>query len=417
MLTALVDSTGRAAAAALDESDPLKDRRKEFLLPQGIIYLDGNSLGPLHLSVPARIDAVLREQWGQGLIRSWNSAGWIDLPARVGARIARLCGAAADEVIVADSTSINTFKLLAAAMKLRPARRVILSEENNFPADLYIAQGLCSLTERAELVVARCGTLLDAITEEVAVVMLTQVDFRTGRRHDLKSITERAHEKGALVLWDLAHSVGAFPVALNDVNADFAVGCGYKYLNGGPGAPAFVYVRRDLQAAVQQPLSGWMGHARPFEFLNRYEPAPGMARHLCGTPAILSLSALDAALDAFEGVDMAVVRQKSISLTQTFIRRVEAEAEPLGLTLASPRESEHRGSQVSYRHSSGYAIVQALIADGVIGDFRAPDILRFGFTPLYLSHVEAFAAAERLCEVIRTRRFDRPEFHKRAPVT
>lgn len=407
----------RAAAAALDQVDPLQERRGDFVLPPGVIYLDGNSLGALPKAVPARIDAVLKDQWGQGLVRSWNSAGWIDLPARVGARIARLIGARPDEVIVADSTSLNVFKLLAAAMVLQPRRGTILSEEGNFPTDLYMAQGLCSLTGRADLKLVRSDAIVDAIHEDVAVVMLTEVDFRTGRRHDMKAVTARAHAQGALVLWDLAHSAGAFPVHLNEVGADFAVGCGYKYLNGGPGAPAFLYVRHDLQAQAEQPLSGWMGHARPFDFVNRYEPAAGIARHLCGTPTILSLAALDAALDAFDGIDMAVLRHKSVSLMETFIARVESEAPALGLTLASPREADRRGSQVSYRHPAGYAIMQALIAGGVIGDFRAPDILRFGFTPLYLSHADVFDAAERLCDVIRTRRFERSEFHRRALVT
>lgn len=411
----------RAVAVALDESDPLRARRGDFALPPGVIYLDGNSLGALPSAVPARIDAVLREQWGQGLVRSWNGAGWIDLPARVGARIARLIGARPDEVLVADSTSINVFKLLAAALEMQPRRRTILSEEGNFPTDLYMAQGLCGLTGRAELKLVRADAgpeaIVEAIDEDVAVVMLTEVDFRTGRRHDMQAVTARAHARGALVLWDLAHSAGAFPVHLNQARADFAVGCGYKYLNGGPGAPAFLYVRQDLQARAEQPLSGWMGHARPFDFVHRYEPAAGIARHLCGTPTILSLAALDAALDAFDGVDMAALRQKSVSLMETFIARVETEAAALGLVLASPRDADRRGSQVSYRHPAGYAIMQALIAGGVIGDFRAPDILRFGFTPLYLSHADIFDAAEMLCDVIRTGRYERPEFHRRALVT
>jgi kynureninase len=278
----------RAAAAALDEIDPLRDRRGDFVLPPGVIYLDGNSLGVLPRAVPARIEAVLKDQWGQGLVRSWNSAGWIDLPARVGARIARLIGARPDEVIAADSTSLNVFKLLAAALEIQPRRRTILSEEGNFPTDLYMAQGLCGLTGRAELKLVRADAdphaIVDAINEDVAVVMLTEVDFRTGRRHDMQAVTARAHARGALVLWDLAHSAGAFPVHLNEAGADFAVGCGYKYLNGGPGAPAFLYVRQDLQARAEQPLSGWMGHARPFDFVHQYEPAAGIARHRAAHP-------------------------------------------------------------------------------------------------------------------------------------
>jgi kynureninase len=407
----------REAAIALDRADPLAGRRELFLLPPGVIYLDGNSLGALQKGVRERVLSVMDDEWGRGLVRSWNGAGWIDLPSRVGARIARLVGARSDEVIVADSTSVNVLKLLAAALHLRPERRVILSEEDNFPTDLYMAQGLCRLSGRAELRLVSPGSVVDAMSDDVAVVMLTQVDFRTGRRHDLHAITARAHARGALVLWDLAHSAGAFPVPLNDAGADFAVGCGYKYLNGGPGAPAFLYVRRDLQAEAEQPLSGWMGHARPFEFTHRYEPAPGIARHLCGTPPILSLAALDAALDAFDGIDMEAVRRKSVSLMDTFLARVEAEAPSLGLSLASPRDAEQRGSQISYRHPEGYAIMQALIAAGVIGDFRAPDILRFGFTPLCLSHAEAFDAAERLCDVIRSRAFDAPELRRRARVT
>jgi kynureninase len=408
----------RARCEILDSDDPLAVFRERFLLPEGIIYLDGNSLGALPKAVPPRIRRVVAEEWGEGLIRSWNAAHWIELPRRVGDKIAPLIGAEPGEVVAADSTSVNLFKLLSAALELQKGRSVILSEADNFPTDLYVAEGVRNQLGRGhELRLAAGGELMSAISEETAVVMLTHVNFRTGFRHDLEALTAAAHRQGALMLWDLSHSVGAMPLALGRAGADLAVGCGYKYLNGGPGAPAFLFVRRDLQERIRPPLSGWMGHREPFAFAGGYVPAEGIARNLCGTPPILALAALDAALDLWQEVDLAALRRKSVALSDLFIAAVEERCAGLGIALASPREAEQRGSQVSFRHPDGYAIMQALIAEGVIGDFRSPDLLRFGFTPLYLRHVDVLDAVEALARVLRDRRWDREQFKRRAAVT
>lgn len=412
------DLPDREACAKLDAADPLRRLRDAFTLPADVIYLDGNSLGPLPKTVRARLAHVLESEWGEGLIRSWNDADWINLPRRVGDRIAALIGARPGEVIAADSTSINLFKLLAAALQLRPGRRVIVSERGNFPTDLYVAQGAIELLGgRHELRLVDAPALAGAIDADTAVLLLTHIDFKSGRMHDLAALTRAAHASGALALWDLAHSAGAVPVDLNGAGADLAVGCGYKYLNGGPGAPAFLYVRRDLQDAVRPALFGWMGHARPFEFAAPYEPATGIVRQLVGTPAILSLSALDAALELWQDVDIAAVRAKSIALTELFVRLVEARCAGFGISLASPRDAVMRGSQVSFRHEEAYAVMQALIARGVIGDFRAPDLMRFGFAPLYVRHVDVFDAALALHAVLASRAWDRPQFRARAAVT
>jgi len=403
-------------ASALDATDPLATRRALFSIPDGVLYLDGNSLGVLPKSVAPRVAEVIGREWGEGLIRSWNTAGWIDLPERVGARIARLIGAEPDAVTVADSTSINVFKALAAALQLRPDRRVILSDSGNFPTDLYMAQGLASLVgEGCELRIVTPEEVEPAIGPDLAVLMLTEVDYRTGRRHDMHRLTERAHAAGGLVIWDLAHSAGALPVDLAAAQADFAVGCGYKYLNGGPGAPAFIYVAPRWATTLAPTLSGWMGHAAPFAFDTGYHPAAGIGRMRVGTPAVISLSALDAALDVFDGVDMTEVQAKSASLCGLFIEAVEATCP--GLTLSSPRDAAERGSQISFRTPDGYAIMQALIDRGVIGDFRAPDVIRFGFTPLYLSHADVVAAAGILADVVANRLWDRPAYRIRAKVT
>ena len=356
-----------ADCEALDAQDPLRDCRSRFQLPAGVIYLDGNSLGALPVAVPVRLKQAVEQEWGQGLIRSWNDAGWYPAPQRVGARIAPLVGAHADEVIVCDSTSVNLFKLLVAALRLRPGRSVILGEQGNFPTDAYVASGVATLTGvRFEAVPA--DALMAALSDQVAVVSLTHVNYRSGAVYDMAAITRRAHEVGALVLWDLAHTAGALPCALNACNADFAVGCGYKYLNGGPGAPAFAFAARRHHGALQQPLTGWHGHAKPFDFVQDYQPAPGMDSLLVGTAPQLGLIALEAALTAFDGVDMMVLRAKSVALTDLFIRLVDEQVPGFGL--ASPRDAAQRGSQVSLTHPEGYAIVQALIARGVIGDFR-----------------------------------------------
>ncbi|MCS6846221.1 MAG: kynureninase [Anaerolineae bacterium] len=408
----------RAAAAALDAHDPLASFRDRFHLPAGVIYLDGNSLGPLPRVARQRLARVIEAEWGDGLIRSWNAAGWIELPQRIGDKLARLIGAQPGEVVVADSTSINLFKVLAGALALRPDRRCIVSERDNFPTDLYIAQGLIELFGNSHtLRLVEADEVCDAIGEDTAVVMLTHVNYRTGRMHDMVSITRHAHACGALAIWDLAHSVGAVPVDLNEAQADFAIGCGYKYLNGGPGAPAFIFVAQRHQADFRQPLAGWLGHAQPFAFEASYRPAQGVARALCGTPPILSLAALECGVDIALEAPMTAVRAKSLALTDLFIALVEQRCAPYGLRLVTPREHDRRGSQVCFAHPDAFPIMQALIARGVIGDFRAPDILRFGFAPLYVRYTDVWDAAHILAEVLSSRVWDRPEFRQRAKVT
>lgn len=415
----------RAQCEALDAADPLAPLRALFALPDGLVYLDGNSLGALPAATPARIADAVERQWGRDLIRSWNTAGWVDLPQRVGAKIASLVGAQPDEVVAADATSVNLFKLLSAALRMRPDRTVILSEAGNFPTDLYIAQGLIEqLGARHTLRLVDRDALPDAIDDSVAVAMLTQVDYRTGSRLDMAAVTAAAHRAGALMLWDLAHSAGAFPVDLNAAQADFAVGCGYKYLNGGPGAPAFLFVARRHQAAFSQPLSGWMGHAAPFAFEAGYRPAAGVSRYLCGTPPVLSMVALDAGLDALLAAGalggLPALWRKSLRLTGLFAARAQALCARHGLRCVTPMQEDRRGSQVSFtlpEADQGYAVVQALIARGVVGDFRAPDILRFGFAPLYLRHVDAWDAAGHLSAVLDSGEWRRPEFMARAAVT
>ncbi len=415
----------RADCEALDARDPLAGLRALYALPDGVIYLDGNSLGPLPRAAAERVERCLREHWGRDLIRSWNTAGWIDLPQRIGDRIARLVGADAGEIVVADSTSVNLFKLLSAALQLRPERRVIVSERGNFPTDLYVAQGLIrQLGTGHELRLVERDAIAAAIDADCAVLMLTQVDYRSGSRLDIAELTARAHDAGALAVWDLAHSAGAFEVALNAARADFAVGCGYKYLNGGPGAPAFVFVARRHQESFVQPLSGWMGHAAPFAFETGYRGASGIARALCGTPPVLSMVALEAGVDTLLACEelggMAALRAKSVSLTERFISLVETRCAGHGLMLATPRVPDARGSQVSFAMrdgEAGYAVMQALVARGVLGDFRAPDILRFGFAPSYLRHVDVWDAVEQLRDVLASREWDRPRFRRKLAVT
>lgn len=426
----------RAQCAARDAHDPLFGLRAQFHLPEGVIYLDGNSLGPLPRATPARLAQVLNAEWGEGLIRSWNSAGWIDLSARVGAKISTLIGAAPDEVLVADTTSINLFKVLAAALDLqartRPERTVLVSERHNFPTDLYMAQGLAQLlngpgeTSGYELVLVDDDAgLRQALADGPALVFLTHVDYRTGRIHDMADVTRRVHAAGALMIWDLAHSAGAVPLALSQAGADFAVGCGYKYLNGGPGAPAFVYVARRHQDAAHQPLSGWLGHAAPFAFEPNYRPAPGIMRFQCGTPSIVALSALECGVDSLLAAlplgGMEALREKSVALGELFIALVEDQVGPDVLALASPRAGDARGSQVSFAAGAalgnGYALMQALIDAGVIGDFRAPNILRFGFCPLYVRYVDVWDAAAAIAQLISERTWDQPRFQQQATVT
>jgi kynureninase len=403
MMPAMTERLTRGHAEDLDRTDELATLRDEFVLPEGVIYLDGNSLGALPRRTVERVKEVTEKEWGRGLIRSWNDPGWIDLPGRVATILAPLLGAAPDEVTVTDSTSVNIFKLLAGAVRLRPGRSVILSERDNFPTDLYVAQGLVATLGGLELRLVEREKLAAALDDRVAVLLLTQVNFRTGETHDMAALTATAHEAGALVLWDLAHSAGAVPLALDACGVDLAVGCGYKYLNGGPGAPAFAFVARHLHETFETPLQGWMGHAEPFAFEGQYRPAPGVARLLCGTPPILSLAALECGVETVARAGIDRIRQKSIRLTDLFIRLVEQECAGQGLVLASPTDPERRGSQVSFRHPEGQAILAALIERGVIGDFRVPDILRFGFAPAYLRFADVWEAAAVLREVMEAR--------------
>jgi kynureninase len=412
-----ISTLTRAHAQAFDAEDDLAFLREAFALPEGVVYLDGNSLGALPRRTAERLREVTEREWGRDLIRSWNANGWIDLPGRVAGLLAPLIGASADEVAVADSTSVNVFKLLAGGLRLRPGRRVIVSEEANFPTDLYIAQGLARLLGDAELRLVPRDGLRAALGGDVAVLMLTHVDFRTGEIHDMAGLTRAAHDAGALALWDLAHSAGAVPVDLDGCGADLAVGCGYKYLNGGPGAPAFAFVARRWHSAFESPLSGWMGHAAPFAFGTRYEPAPGVARLLCGTPPILSLAALECGVETVASAGIDRLRRKSVALTDLFIRLVEQECGGFAFVLASPRETARRGSQVSLRHPQGHAIVQALIARGVVGDFRTPDILRFGFAPAYVRFADAWDAVAALRAVMENREWERQEHRQQARVT
>ncbi|WP_077035773.1 kynureninase [Pelomonas sp. KK5] len=413
---AITRAITRADCQRLDEADTLAPCRERFALPAGVIYLDGNSLGAMPAAVPARMQRAIEQEWAVGLIRSWNDADWYPAPQRVGGQLARLVGAQPHEVIVADSTSVNLFKLLVAALRMRPGRTVILGEDGNFPTDAYIAGGVAELTGTRFQPVA-ADDVMAALDENVAVLTLTHVNYKSGQRYDMAAVTRRAHEVGALVIWDLAHTAGAMPCELNACEADFAVGCGYKYLNGGPGAPSFAFVAERHQAALRQPLTGWHGHARPFEFGQQYEPAPGVDRLLVGTAPQLGLISLEAALTAFDGVDMNALRAKSVALTELFIALADQELAGFGFGLATTRDADQRGSQVSLTHEQGYAIVQALIARGVIGDFRAPDILRFGFAALYLSHADVWDAVAALKDVMQHRVWARPEFMARKAVT
>ena len=407
----------RLDCAALDLADPLAGFRERFALPPEVVYLDGNSLGALPRRTAGRLAELVQTEWGRDLITSWNQHGWIDLPSRVGDKIARLIGANPGEVVVADSTSVNLFKALGSALDLTPGRSVVLSDTGNFPTDLYVAQGVIGLRGgAAALRLVEEAQLIDAIDAETAVVMLTHVNYRTGRLHDMAAVTAAAHRHGALVLWDLSHSAGALPVALNAIDADFAVGCGYKYLNGGPGAPAFLFIARRHQAAIRPPLSGWMGHAAPFAFDLDYRAAAGIARNLCGTPAILGLAALEVGVDLMLEADLEALRAKSVALGAGFAALVEQTCAGR-FELASPRDPSARGSQISLRHPQGYAIIQALIARGVIADFRAPDIMRFGFAPLYLRHVDIWDAVAQLADIMQSGAWDTPDYHRRTAVT
>ncbi len=411
----MTDPASRARAEELDAANPLRDRRELFSLPEGVVYLDGNSLGAQPRSVSERVGSVVAEEWGRGLIASWNTADWIGLPGRVGDRVAALVGLPPGSVWVSDSTSVSLFKTMVAACRLRPGRDVIVVERGTFPTDGYIAASVARMLDM-ELRWAESAKVEETFDERVALVCLTHVDFRTGAMFDAGAVTAAAHAAGALMLWDLCHTAGAVPVDLVAAQADFAVGCSYKYLNAGPGSPAFMYVAPQHQDTIDQPLSGWMGHARPFDMELDYEPVKGVGRLASGTPPILALSALDAALDVFEGVDPADLRATSLSLTDYFIELVELRL-PGAFEVVTPREHGRRGSQVSLRHEHAYGIVQALIARGVVGDFRTPDIARFGFAPLYVSHADVHDAVEHLVAVVADEEFAREEYLTRNRVT
>jgi kynureninase len=401
-------------AQRLDASDPLAFARERFRLPERIIYLDGNSLGAMPAASPDALRDTAR-QWSDDLIASWNKHEWIDWPTRIPARLAPIVGAKPQELLIADSTSVCLFKLLAAAARAKSGRKTILSQKGNFPTDLYVAQGVADLLGLT-LKAVEPDEVIGSIDGDTAVVALTHVDYRSAAFYDMRAINEAARDAGALVVWDLSHSAGAIELDLNGTGSQLAVGCGYKYLNGGPGAPAFLYVAESLHGALQNPLQGWMGHAEPFAFVDDYRPADGILKFLTGTPSIIALAALEAGLATFDGIGMRDLAAKSRSLSQLFIDEVEARC-GAEVTLASPRNPPERGSHVVFAHAEGYAVMQALIARGVIGDFRAPDLMRFGFAPLYNSHVEMVRAAEILADILATREWDEPRFKQRAKVT
>ncbi len=395
-------------------------KKDAFYLPQGTIYLDGNSLGPMPVNAASRVQHTVNDEWKNLLITGWNKAGWYHQPRVLGDRLAPLIGATEGTVVIGDTLSIKVYQALAASLQMRPKRHVILSDTGNFPTDLYMAEGLIKSFDRGdsptlELKVVEPESIADHLDESVAVMMLTHVDYRTGRMHDMAELTRKAHDKGVVALWDLAHSAGALPVHLTECKAEFAVGCTYKYLNAGPGSPAFIYVRPDIADSAEPALSGWMGHSNPFAFDRHYQAAPAIERMRIGTPPVLQMAALDAALDVWDDVSIVDVRSKSIELTELFIDEVERRCPEL--TLHSPRDAAQRGSQVSFTFDEGYAVIQALIAEGVIGDFRAPDVLRFGFTPLYIDNDDVLKAATILEKIMANRSWDQPAYKQRSAVT
>lgn len=413
----------RESCVAADRQDPLAPLKARFDLPPGVLYMDGNSLGVLPRAAAARAAEVITQEWGTGLIRSWNTAGWFELPSRLGDKLAGLLGAREGELVITDTTSLNIFKALAASLRIQqkrqPRRRVILSERDNFPTDLYMIQGMIDLLQQGyEMRLIDDDLPLDrALDEDVAVVLLSHVNYRSGQMHDMTAVTRQAHERGALVIWDLAHAAGAVPVDLNGADADYAVGCTYKYLNGGPGSPAFIWVAPRHIPDFWQPLSGWWGHQRPFDMTVAYEPAGGIRRYLCGTQPIVSLAMVECGLDVAREADMADVRKKSLALADLFIALVEERCAGHPLTLVTPRDHAQRGSHVSLRHPNGYEVMQALIARGLIGDYREPEVLRFGLTPLYFGYADVWDAVEILKDVLDSKAWDKPEFRQRSAVT
>ncbi len=409
-------SIDREACVERDARDPLAGVRQRFVIPQGLVYLDGNSLGALPAATAGAVAAAVARQWGEGLIRSWTDGGWITAPQRVGAKIARLIGADEDEVVVAESTSVCLFKLVCAALAMQPGRSVVLTEQENFHTDLYVAAGATRLCGATLRVVPR-ARILDSLGDDVALTLITHVDYRTGFMHDMRAVSDAVHAAGALAVWDLSHSVGAVPLRIDDDGADMATGCGYKYLNGGPGAPAFLHVRSHLHDRMRNPVPGWLGHADPFAFEPEYRPARGITSMLSGTPPTLELTALESAVDLWLEQDMAAARLKSIALVDLFITLVEERCAGMGFELVSPRDAQRRGSQASFRHSNGYGVIRGLIERDVIGDFRAPDVCRFGFAPLYVRYVDVWDAVERLRDVMHTGAHLDERFAARAAVT
>ena len=401
----------------MDARDKLASLRSEFTLNSSEIYLDGNSLGPVSKNVGVRVNEVINNEWANGLVRSWNNAGWMDAPITIGQKLAPLIGAKPNEVLVADTLTFAIAKLVGGALKLRPDRYIVLTDVANFHSDIYIIEAVAKWAGRPiEVRTIDRNTLDQELNENVALVEFTQVDFRSGEMLDMKAITKKVHDAGALMMWDFAHSTGAVPLDVEGCDVDFAAGCGYKYLNGGPGAPAFMYIREKWQNVLENPIPGWLGHARPFDFELDYEAALGMRAFVTSSPSILALAALDGALDIWNKTSMKEVRAKSLALTDLFIALVE-ERLPGVFEVVTPREHAKRGSQVALRHLESYAIVQSLIERGVIGDFRDPDICRFGFTPLYLGFTDVYDAVEQLVQVMQTKSYDDPRFKVRNPVT
>lgn len=402
----------------LDSRDPLAQTRKEFSLNEGEVYLDGNSLGAMPKKAAERAQEVVVQQWSRSLIQSWNSHNWVDLPKRTGEKIGYLIGAQANEVVCTESTGVNIYKAVACALQLNPDRRVIVMEGSNFPTNNYMVQGLIDqLGQGHEIRFVERGELIESLDESVAVACLTQVHYKTGEKFDLADVTAKAQAKGAVVVWDLCHSTGAFPVDVTRANVDLAVGCTYKFLNGGPGSPAYIYMASRHHNRVRQPLTGWWGHEAPFEFTRDYSPAEGISQQFTGTPSVVALSVMEPGIDLMCQTDPEVILQKSHGLTGLFIDLVEQECAGFGLELVTPRDPDKRGSQVAFRHKQGYPIIQALIAEGVIGDFRAPDILRFGFAPLYNSYEDVWSAVQRLKNILQDETWRAPEFNRRHAVT
>jgi len=408
-----------AEVEAMDAADPLRAMRDRFVLPEGVIYLDGNSLGAASVNVFSEIETAAKQEWAQDLIRAWNTARWFDMPVELGDRLGRLIGAAPGQTVVCDTTSINIYKVLHAALAMRPKRSVIVAEGDSFPTDLYMAEGVASTRPGTALRLegVDAATIEELVDDHVAVILVNHVNYKSGRLRDMAALTRRAHDAGALIVWDLCHTAGALPVDLDGLSADFAVGCTYKYLNGGPGAPAFIYAANRHHGDIRQPLSGWWGHARPFAFEQGYAAGTGIRRFLCGTQPVLSMRALKGALDLWDEVDMTAVREKSIALTDLFIRLVEAKCGAFGLDLESPRNGAERGSQVSFTHPHGYQVMRALIERGVIGDFRAPSTVRFGFTPLYVGYRDAWDAVGVLEDILRTGAWQDARYAVKAAVT